>query len=566
MKKLGRIVITSLLVSGIVSTPTRGTARVGPAPPNAGTGSGYNVVLIVIDDVGTDLVNSYRNDPCSSPLPTGCPGGGCPAPPLNQPVLDWVAQNGMRFTNAWSNPVCAPTRAQILTGRPGRRTGIGDNPSLGSSGRNGLSTDLATIPTFLRQEGYKTAALGKWHLADESQINLEFFRHPLGQPGGPPLWFEKYAGCPGNLVFGAGDGYNKWVKAIPTVIDGLEECPPRCSVLLDASDDCSNYATTNTADDAISLISSYGQGVDPFFLYLAFNGAHAPLDAPLDAPPMSCTLTPFTCMDSMSALYTTDPNCSIVGDPNTELADWPCFVQYLDHELGRVLCSIDLETTYVIIMGDNGSVGRSSDRQGAIQCPYDNMHKKGTLYQGGIHVPLLVLGPMVLPDSTNDELVAATDMLATVCDLAGVVPGPDVWRDSFSIAPYLFGVTPPQARQFSYAELFSPNFVPTANGQPPSTFRFRTLERAIQDVNGVKLIEIWDHCRTEDGMKVGIRTGLDCIGNACDPAERCLVGEELYDLGSDYFEKTNLIDDPAYASARDALRAELTKPLYRLLP
>ena len=93
-----------------------------------------NVVLILIDDVGIDLINAYREDvPCTgSPLPPDC-STSCPEPPVIQPAIDYLASRGLRFRQAWSNPLCTPTRSLLLTGKPAHVTGVGGNPQFDGS-------------------------------------------------------------------------------------------------------------------------------------------------------------------------------------------------------------------------------------------------------------------------------------------------------------------------------------------------------------------------------------------------------------------------------------------------
>ena len=142
-----------------------------------------NILLIIGDDIGVDKVNAY---------------GEC-VEAANTPILDLIAEHGLLFRNVWSNPFCSPTRATLLTGRYGFRTGIGHFLDL--EGDLELSLDEATLPELLAPE-YHTAAVGKWHLSGAGD---DSYMHPLLSG------FDRYSGSISNI-----DDYYDWEK----VVDG----------------------------------------------------------------------------------------------------------------------------------------------------------------------------------------------------------------------------------------------------------------------------------------------------------------------------------------------------------
>ncbi len=485
----------------------------------------HNVVVIVADDVGVDMVGAYDQFYAAH----GHPPAGYPN---TTPTLDYLAQTGMLFRHAWTNPVCSPTRAQIMTGRHGLHTGVGKiaTRSCPPGNGTGLQYGIDTIPSMLRDPAAPfathTAAVGKWHLADGCQHpppNPLDPIHPLG--GGMTQWFHQYAGSIGNL--GGTQTYNNWTKTFATQIQGppADECVPGMGASY-CEQQVLTYATEDTADDAIHLVRTMPE---PFFLYVAFNAAHTPLDAP-GAP-----LQAASC-----AGINGNPDCGLT--PNDTPRFVRCMVQWMDNEIGRLVCAIEngsdapASPTTIIFIGDNGTTKHAS------LPPFPSPGKnKGTVYQGGVHVPLIVKSPVIAPAQTGTvalPIVCSTDLFATVADLTGAPQPPDPagLRESVSLAPYLLGCTVPM-RQFVYAENFKNNFAPTAFGTPPPGYTLDKHNRAIRDNGGLKLVE-----------KVKKSGAL------------ITAVEELYDLALDPFESNNIIAQkgtPAYNGRYTALRAEL---------
>ena len=184
-----------------------------------------NVLLIVADDLGVDRVAAYGEHP----------------DPGNTPVIDALAADGILFRNAWTPPSCSPSRATLLTGRFGFRTGVGralGGPDI--SGKSpGLPLSETTIPELL-SPGHVSWAAGKWHLtSDPGQLI-----HPLEQG------FASHKGSYTNLPGGPfGDTYSNFKKAV----DGVYVTSR-------------TYATTDTVNDAIDFIQNQGAGA-PWFLW-----------------------------------------------------------------------------------------------------------------------------------------------------------------------------------------------------------------------------------------------------------------------------------------------------------
>lgn len=224
------------------------------------TGEPPNIILIVADDFGVDLVSAYNEGL---------------APPCT-PSLDALSSEGMLFRNAWAYPVCSATRAAIQTGRYGFRNGIGE-VIMGMQA--GLPLSAVVLPEMLN--GYDSRYVGKWHLSG-SLGNL----HP-NQSG--------YSDFVGTLRGGIPD-YFAWDK----VTNGQSE-------------PVTTYATIETTDDAITSLQD---ATPPFFLQVSYHAPHTPWHAP---PVQLCTGGP--CSDSWCESLPADPTPAEYVKAMTEALD-----------------------------------------------------------------------------------------------------------------------------------------------------------------------------------------------------------------------------------------------------
>jgi arylsulfatase B len=339
---------------------------VAPPPP-------ANVLIVLADDIGVDAVSTLGTWP-----------GAAPAP-----ALDALAAQGVVFTRAWSNPVCSPSRASLLTGRHSRRTNIPEvlHPV---TGNGGLALSELTLAELLRDAPTPaaTAQVGKWHLATADVGGLD---HP-GLQG-----FQHVRGTTGNLTDGhAADGLPQDYFDYEKNTDGLIA---RSTV----------YATLAARDDAADLIATLPE---PWFVYVALHAAHEPLHAPpADALPP--------------------------GTPpaTTEAEQYLQLVQSVDVALGRLLDGLDPDVrtrTWIVFAGDNGPAADTSPR------PTTAARAKGTVYELGVRVPLIIAGPTVVP-ARIDAPVHLVDVFPTLADALGLDPGP---VDGQSLLPWLRGAPP----------------------------------------------------------------------------------------------------------------------------
>ncbi len=340
-----------------------------PSPTN----SDPNILLIIADDMGLDATNGYTE--------------GSIKP--NTPNLDALMNSGLRFTNFWTNTVCSPTRASIITGKYSYHTGV-------LSQFDDLASSETTLQHYInRQTGdkYATAIIGKWHLGGNSTFNPEI------------MGIDHYAG----IISGTVPDYYSWDLTEDGVATSQTE-----------------YVTTKLTDLAIDWVNQQSK---PWFLWLAHIAPHTPFHLPPQGMHSQGSLSP--------------DQASIDANPQ------PYFmasIEAMDYQLGRLLESLDpaeRQNTVVIFIGDNGTTGRVA------QQPYGRTKAKGTLYQGGINCPMFISGAGVSRSGTDNALINSTDLFATIASLAGVNVQEINNSKSFTS---LLSSENPDFREYTYAE------------------------------------------------------------------------------------------------------------------
>jgi arylsulfatase A-like enzyme len=310
------------------------------------------------------------------------------------PNVDGLAAHGMRFTTAYSAcTVCSPTRAALLTGQHPARLHVTD--WIAGSQRpyaklaipdwtQHLPAGTFTVASALKSAGYVTASFGKWHLGgpDYYPEKFGFDLNVAGtHMGSPPSYFAPYR--------------------IPTLPDG----PP------------GEYLTDRLTTEAEKFLDA-NKG-RPFFLYFPHHTVHNPIQAKAD----------------QIAKYEAKPK---PGDFTYKPA-YAAMIESMDESVGRILKRLDelklAENTVVIFTSDNGGL--------LVNTPNAPLRAgKGSAYEGGVRVPLIVRWPgVVRPGSTCDVPAVSTDLFATVLEIAGVRPNPAVPSDGRSLVPLFKGGT-----------------------------------------------------------------------------------------------------------------------------
>jgi len=295
----------------------------------------------------------------------------------NMPNLQNIINSGIRFNNVWSNPVCSPTRSTILTGKYGYRTGvlIGGDP---------LSTSEISLQTYINANSgneYSNAVVGKWHLSGTPTQPL----HPNN------MGVQYFSG----VIGGGVQSYYNWQHTENGQVSTSNE-----------------YTTTKLTDDAITWINDQEQ---PWFLWLAYNAPHTPFHLPPSDLHYQGSLP--------------EDQASIDSNP---LPYYLATIEAIDSEMGRIFNSIsseDLENTVIIFLGDNGTPGQVIQQ-------YHSQRAKGSLYKGGINVPMIISGKGVNRiNAQEDALISTVDLFATISELCGI--STDEIHDSISFKELL---------------------------------------------------------------------------------------------------------------------------------
>ncbi len=329
-----------------------------------------NVLVVLADDLGySDLGFQGGTD-----IPT--------------PHLDALAAGGVRFTNGYvSCPVCSPTRAGFLTGRYQQRFGHEFNPGAATMYNNqpvGLPLTQTTFPTLMSQAGYKTGLVGKWHLG----AGPEYLPTRRG--------FDEFFG-----FLGGGHAYqNLELGYLRAIFRGTEEVQEK------------EYLTDALSREASDFISRHR--AEPFFLYLAYNAVHTPMQPP---PRFA---------DRFPDIKT------------VQRRRYAGMLSAMDEGVGRVLttlrdCGLENDTL-VFFFADNGG---PTPNNGSNNLPLRGT--KATTWEGGVRVPFVVRWPGQLSAGRYQQLVISLDILPTALAAAGGRLPAGHQIDGVDLMPYLNG-------------------------------------------------------------------------------------------------------------------------------
>jgi len=391
MKKLSAWMFVFALAFGLAVSGPGGTAASKP-----------NIIFILADDLG------WRD--------LGCYGSAF----YETPHLDRLAAQGMRFTDAHAAcPVCSPTRASILTGKYPARLHLTDYIPGARRGRlnpapylHHLPLEEFTVAEALKEAGYATAFIGKWHLGEtEFYPERQGFDVNLGgcEKGHPPSYFSPYQ--------------------IPTLPDGPK----------------GEYLTDRLTDEALKFIE--GAKGRPFFLYLSHYAVHNPQQAKAELiqkyKAKAASLPPPAGPEFL-------PERERQARQIQNQPVYAAMVESLDESIGRVmkkLTELGLEKeTIVVFTSDNGGLSTS---EGSPTSNVPLRAGKGWLYEGGVREPLVVKWPGVTkPGSVCRESMTSTDYYPTFLEMVGLPRRPQQHVDGRSIAPLLKGGRLPERPLF----------------------------------------------------------------------------------------------------------------------
>ena len=339
-----------------------------------------NFVIIFVDDLGYNDVG-YNG-----------------ATEIETPNIDRLADEGMIFSNGYVvHPLCGPSRAGLMTGRYPARFGMEYNVAYAPLDEgHGLPVEEKTIASYLNEAGYRTGLVGKWQLGAAPAF------HPLNRG------FDYFYGFLG----GAHDYFR--IDLTRPGTDYLPLNENRGATGLDG------YLTDALTDRAVSFVKERRE--EPFFLYLAYNAPHAPLQAP----------------EVLLERY------SHIEDEDRRL--YLAMVDSLDHNVGRVLDALEQadarDNTVIFFLSDNGGVSPAAHP--GLDWADNSPFRKGkeSFYEGGIRVPFVASWPAEWPSGEIFEpIVSSLDIAATTVALAGSASDPDRPLDGVNLDPFLQGET-----------------------------------------------------------------------------------------------------------------------------
>ena len=403
MKKIGLLIVVFAVQASIGAMPRPAVQARGPRSSER-----PNILFILADDLGSESSAMYP-DLYNPAAPNG--HGQVPIPTLTA-----LANRGVVFDNVWANPVCSPTRAALLSGLYGHNTSVTTVGNILPGATTSIFELLSASPTTPR---YKMAVFGKWHLSGPNgATNMTHVTKDTGVP--------LYKGFLGSHIA----NYYDWT------LDSSTEPSKNTKV----------YSTTLLTDFAIDFIKNQKSG-EPWFLYLPYNAPHgtAPNDG-FQVPPKNLFSTDVGGRPSDGKIY------------NADVPVYQAITQALDTEIGRLFKAMQqagqFDDTVIIFMGDNGTPAPAKDSAARIR------GSKGSVYEGGVRVPLIVSGLGVTRRGREPQLITDTDMYATIAQLAGVPIPLNFGSNSFSFAPLLTSdnaTTAITGRRYSFTEICANN-------------------------------------------------------------------------------------------------------------
>jgi len=376
MKSLGFALVLAL-GAALASVPLIACASDSVASPNASPVSAAtkpNILYILADDLGWKDVGFHGSD-------------------IRTPNIDKLAATGTQFSQFYVQPFCTPTRACLMTGRYPFRYGL-QTLVIPSAGLYGLPTDEVTLPQTLKEAGYETAIIGKWHLG---HADRKYWPKQRG-------FDYQYGPLIGEIDYFTHEQHG--------VLDWYKNNEPLKE---------EGYSTTLIGNEAVKYIGERDAS-KPFYLYLTFNSPHTPYQAPQEY------------LDKYKN----------IAEPSRRA--YAAMIDAMDEQIGRVLEALDKkklrENTLIVFHSDNGGTrnamfsGEGDKSKMVVPCdngPY--REGKGTLYEGGTRVVSLACWPgHIQAGATVDGMIHGVDMFPTLAKLAGAstekckpLDGLDVW-------------------------------------------------------------------------------------------------------------------------------------------
>ena len=339
-----------------------------------------NVVLIIMDDVGYGDYGSYG------------------APDIKTPNVDRLARDGVKFTDFYAAPSCTPTRAMLLTGRYYQRTALEVPLGAAPAGGRGLPASGRTLPQLVKNQGYATGLIGKWHL------------------GYRPDMVPK------------AHGFDYFFGFLSGLVDYYQHTDQNGKPDLFENDkpvQVEGYMTDLITDRSVKFIEENAQR--PFFLEVAYNAAHWPFQVP-DKPSVA-------------------PDNARFVQPHEEhtstRADYAAILERADQGVGRIVAALQklnlTRNTLVIFTNDNG--GEWLSRNAPL------FHRKTTVWEGGVRVPLIMKWPARIPAGrTSPQVGMMFDLTRTILAVTEAPVPAEARLEGIDLLPIVTGQQQPVER------------------------------------------------------------------------------------------------------------------------
>ncbi len=336
-------------------------------PQTAWSAERPDIVLIVADDLGWGDLGCYGSNDILSPN------------------LDELAEGGQRWTQFYANCcVCSPTRASIMTGCYPDRVGVPGVIRTHAHNSWGKLAAVETLPQVLGHAGYQTACVGKWHLG------LTAGDHPLDRG------FQHFHGFLGDMM----DDYFSHLRHDDNYMRlGRTEINP------------AGHATELFANWSVRLVDQLAASSDPYFLYLAFNAPHTPIQPPPAALARVQARLPETPLRRAKLI---------------------ALIEDMDRAIGQVLERVRAtqRETLVVFVSDNGGQLNAGANNGGLR------DGKQSNYEGGLRIPAIFHWPgQIAAGSQTDAIGVTMDLMPTLIEIAGGTPGEEL--DGQSLQPWL---------------------------------------------------------------------------------------------------------------------------------
>lgn len=338
-----------LLLSGIC-----GGVLAGVDPGEVVDRGRPNLMLIVLDDAGFSDVSGFGRD--DAPTPN----------------LEKLANEGVRFTRHYADATCRPARLALMTGKMASRVAM--IPDF-----RGISPEVDTLPELLKQGGYSTHHIGKWHLGDT---------HPLSWPDAQG--FDSWFGFLNQFLLRGPDESGEFSYRLPTYrnpwLQGSDLPPSQYN----------GHLTDILADAVVDKVQQLAGSEQPWFINYWLFAPHNPSVA---------------------------DRRFLKRHPDTDAGRYEALLEQMDEAVGRVISALEdtaqLENTLIVVLSDNGSTNKAMDSN----APYAG--HKGLLFEGALRTPMIIRGPgHFLPGTSFDGIVAIQDVFPTLLQAAGLpVPG-----------------------------------------------------------------------------------------------------------------------------------------------